>query len=117
MSLAAFDWPSEYDEAIVEAKAQNKDIYLFIGSESCPYCTKMKENVFSDKELMEKLKQKYVYLYLSRDGFDDIPEEFETKPVPRHYFLDKTGKVIYTTIGGRSVEGFYEMLEEVEDNR
>lgn len=116
MSLMAFDWPSDYDAALAQAKKENKDIYLFIGSESCPYCTKMKESVFSDKKVIETLKKNYILLYLSRD-IDDIPDTLESKPVPRHYFLDKNGKVIYGTIGGRSIDGFYELLQEVKENR
>lgn len=113
-SLWSFDWPSDYDEAVAQARAENKDIYIFIGSEYCPYCKKMKEQVFSDKKVLEDLKKDYVLLYLSRD-IDDIPQGLESKPVPRHYFLDKNEKVIYTTIGGRSIDGFYELLEEVKE--
>jgi thioredoxin-related protein len=115
-SLSAIKWPSDYEAALKEAKKEKKDIYLFLGSEYCKYCDKFKEEVLSKDEVIKRLKKSYVLLYLSRD-IDDIPEGLETKPVPRHYFLDEKGKVIYTTIGGRSVEGFNELLDEVKDTK
>lgn len=98
----------------LKRQKEKKDIYLFLGSEYCKYCDKFKEEVLSKDEVIKRLKKSFVLLYLSRD-IDDIPAGLETKPVPRHYFLDEKGKVIYTTIGGRSVEGFYELLDEVKD--
>jgi glutamyl-tRNA reductase len=53
---------------------------------------------------------------LPRD-IDDIPSQFKTKPVPRHYFLTPKGEVIYTTIGSRSKEAFFELLDEVEESK
>lgn len=111
---AGTDWPSDYEKALVEAKKEKKDIYLFIGSEYCKYCDKLEAEVFSKDEVIKRLKKDYVLIYLSRD-IDDIPEKFETKPVPRHYFLTTEGEIIYTTIGYRSVETFYELLDEVKE--
>jgi thioredoxin-related protein len=111
---AGTDWPSDYEKALVEAKQEKKDIYLFIGSEYCKYCDKLEAEVFSKEDVIKRLKKDYVLIYLSRD-IDDIPEKFETKPVPRHYFLTTEGEIIYTTIGYRSVEAFYELLDEVKE--
>ncbi len=115
-TLNALNWSSDYEAALKEAKKEKKDIYLFLGSEYCKYCDKFKEEVLIKDEVIKRLKKSYVLLYLSRD-IDDIPAGLETKPVPRHYFLDSNGKVIYTTIGGRSIEGFYELLEEAKETK
>jgi len=113
-TLSAIDWPDNYEEALVEAKKEKKDIYLFIGSEDCKFCEKLKKEVLSKKEVVDTLKKDYVLIYLST-VIDDIPSQFEVSPIPRHYFLTDTGSVIYTTIGGRSKEGFYELLDDVKE--
>jgi len=113
-TLSALDWPDNYKEALAQAKKEKKDIYLFIGSEDCKFCEKLKKEVFSQKEVVDKLKKDYVLIYLST-VIDDIPSQFEINPIPRHYFLTDTGSVIYTTIGGRSKEGFYELLDDVKE--
>jgi thiol-disulfide isomerase/thioredoxin len=111
---ASFDWPSDYEEALAQAKKEKKMVYLFIGSEYCKYCEKLEKEVFSKDEVMRRLKKNYVLLYLSRD-IDDIPSQYQNKPVPRHYFITDKEEIIYTTLGYRSVEGFYELLDEVEE--
>ncbi|MFA5454134.1 MAG: thioredoxin family protein [Sulfurimonas sp.] len=111
---AGANWPSDYEKALAQAKKEKKDIYLFIGSEYCKYCDKLEAEVFSKAEVIKRLKKDYVLIYLSRD-IDDIPEKFETKPVPKHYFLTSNGEIIYTTIGYRNVKGFYELLDEVKE--
>lgn len=112
-TLSAFDWPSDYDDALEQAKKENKDIYMLIGSEYCPWCEKFEKKVLSQKEVIKKLEKDYVLIYLSRD-IDDIPEHLEPRPLPRHYFLTKNGEIIYTTVGYRNSEGFYEVLDEVK---
>lgn len=111
---ASFDWPSDYEAALEQAKKEKKGVYLFLGSEYCKYCERFEKEVLSKDEVLKRLKKEYVLLYLSRD-IDDIPKKFEIKPVPRHYFLTSEGKIIYTTIGSRSLEGFYELLDEVKE--
>lgn len=113
-TLSAFDWPSDYDEALEQAKKEKKDVYLFVGSEYCKYCERFKKEVLVKQEVIKRLQKDYVLIYMSRD-IDDIPKHLEVRPVPRHYFLTSKGEIIYTTIGSRSTEGFYEMLDEVKD--
>ena len=115
-TLSAFDWPDDYESSLSQAKEQKKDIYLLIGSEYCPWCSKFKKNVLSDKEVIAKLKKSYVLLYLSVD-IDDIPSHLKKGPLPRHYFLTNDGKIIYTTMGYRSKNGFYETLVEVKETK
>ena len=111
---AEFDWPSDYDVALESAKAEKKDIYLLIVSEYCPWCEKFEKRVLEKKEVVDKLEKDFVLLYLSRD-IDDIPEHLEKTPLPRHYFLTQNGEIIYTTIGYRGVEAFYEIIDEVKE--
>lgn len=113
-TLSAFDWPSDFDEAKEQAKKEQKNIYMLIGSEYCPWCEKFEKKVLSQKEVITRLEKDYVLIYLSRD-IDDIPTHLEKTPLPRHYFLTETGEVIYTTVGYRSVEAFYEILNDVKE--
>lgn len=111
---AGLNWSSDYNAALKQAAKEKKDVYVFLGSEYCPFCEKFKKEVLSQDEVIKRLKKDFVLVYLSRD-IDDIPPHLETKPVPRHYFLTKKGEIIYSTIGSRSKEGFYELLDEVKE--
>lgn len=109
-------WLNDYNEALSVAKKEKKDIYLFVGADECRWCDYFKEKTLSKADVIQKLKLEYVPLYLSRDRHF-IPKEFETKGVPRHYFLKPDGTIYYKDQGSREVDGFFQMLDEAELKR
>ena len=109
-------WLHDFDEALVLAQKEHKDIYVFIGADTCRFCDRFKERTLSDAALMKDLKQRFILVYLSRDRHM-IPDIFETKGVPKHYFLTPEGRVYYYTWGGRDISGFYLELDQAELSR
>ena len=59
------------------------------------------------------MQEDYVLLYMSRDRHK-IPYKFELYGAPRHYFLNAKGDIIADTQGSRELEGWYDVLDEVE---
>ncbi len=100
---ADLDWTNDYDKALIQAKKENKLVYVFITSDSCRWCRKFEEITLQNKEIQQRLQREYITLHLSRDRHK-IPKKFKTSPVPRHYFLNQKGDVLYNTIGFRNVE-------------
>ena len=107
------DWLNDYDKALLLAKKENKNVYLFIGADNCRYCERFKNWTLSKKEVMDTLKENFIPLYLNRDQHK-IPEHFVIQGVPRHYFLTPCGKIIHADAGSREPDGFYDILDEVE---
>ena len=97
------NWEHNYDNALKTAKKENKAVYLFIGA----------KQTLSNKALIETMKKEYVLLYMSRDKHK-IPERFEKFGVPFHYFLTSDGKIIAEVQGSRELEGWYDVLDEVD---
>ena len=110
---ADLEWLHDYDEAIKQAKEQNKEVYLFIGADECRWCDRFKEMTLSKDEVIKRLEEEYVLLYMSRDRHN-IPKKFEVQGVPRHYFLTNKGEIIHEDRGSREPDGFFALLEEVE---
>ncbi|HHO65493.1 MAG TPA: thioredoxin family protein [Epsilonproteobacteria bacterium] len=107
------DWEHNFDNALATAKKEHKMVYLFIGADKCKHCDRFKKQTLSNKELIEKMKKEYVLLYMSRDQHE-IPDGFEKYGVPMHYFLTAEGKIIAVIQGSRELEGWYDVLDEVE---
>ncbi|MDX9813895.1 MAG: thioredoxin family protein [Sulfurimonas sp.] len=118
MGLLASDlpWLHSYDEALRVAKKEHKDIYVFIGADVCRWCDRYKEQTLSKKEVIDRLNEEFVLVYLSRDRHK-VPEYFETQGVPRHYFLRSDGTLIHSDRGGKEVDGLFSMLDEVDVKR
>jgi len=49
------------------------------------------------------------------DWSDVIPKEFETAPIPRHYFTDSKGNILYNSLGHRGVECFDAFMDNAEN--
>ena len=48
------NWLSDYNKAVDQAKADNKDILLdFTGSDWCPWCIRMDKEVLDTKEFKD----------------------------------------------------------------
>jgi uncharacterized protein YyaL (SSP411 family) len=107
------NWEHDYNRALARAKKEHKDVYLFIGADRCRHCDRFKSQTLSNKELIESMKKEYILVYMSRDQHD-IPERFERYGVPMHYFLTPDGKIIAKIQGSRELEGWYDVLDEVD---
>ncbi|MCW8895574.1 thioredoxin family protein [Sulfurimonas sp.] len=113
LNAIELNWEHDYNNAIKQAKKQNKDVYLFVGADKCRFCDRFKDMTLSKEHVIKRLQEDYVLLYMSRDKHD-IPKHFEVKGVPRHYFLTNSGKIIHADRGSREVDGFFDLLEEVD---
>ena len=113
LDAAELNWEHNYDNALATAKKEKKMVYLFIGADQCRHCDRFKEQTLSNKDLIEEMKKEYVLLYMSRDQHK-IPDGFEKYGVPMHYFLTPEGKTIAVVQGSRELEGWYDVLDEVE---
>ena len=116
MSLfgAEIKWAEDYDEALVQAKKENKDLYIFISSTYCPWCSKFERNVLSDERVIKKLEKDYIIVGLNKE-MDDIPEGLSARVIPRHYFANSDAKVFYTFAGYYDSVDFLDTLDEIRE--
>ena len=120
LSSVLFGFKSEfihdYDKALELAKSQNKDVYLLVTSSDCKWCRKFEKVTLSDEGTMKMLKEKFVLLVLSR-GVDVIPDHIKAKRVPKHFFLDSDGELIYSILGYWNPEDFASFVAEVDKKK
>ena len=116
LSATELEWEHDYNKALQRAKKENKPVYLFIGADVCHHCERFKRETLSDKKLIERMKKEYILLYMSRDRHN-IPDGYVTFGVPMQYFLTPDGKIIAQIQGGRELEGWYDVLDEIDLRR
>ena len=108
------DWSSDYEKALIQAKKENKFVYVLITSDSCRWCRKFEQTTLLDMDIEDRLEEEYIIIHLSRDRHI-IPPKFKTSPVPRHYFLDQKGDILYDTLGYRNVELFNSFMDNAKE--
>ena len=109
---AGIDWYFVYDEALEDAKAQNKKILVFMTQPGCGTCNFMKENVFSQSEIKSYIDAHFIPLELTV-YHKDIPEHLRARVTPVFHFLDSSGKSLHPKlIGGKTASAFLKLLQE-----
>ncbi len=116
LNAIELNWINDYEKALLIAKKEHKDVYVFVGADECRFCDRFKKTTLQNKQLIKDLKKYYVPVYLSRDRHK-IPKNFKIKGVPRHYFVTAKNRVFYDTWGSREVDGFYSVLDDAELSR
>jgi len=111
---ANLDWPSDYDDALKDAQTQHKRVYIFVSSISCGWCKKFANTTLQDKKVLQALKKQYVLLHIVKE-IDELPSNFNTRAVPKHFFLDEKGNIVYTFVGYVDSSDFLEYLKELDE--
>ena len=111
---ANLGWSNDYKQGLSDAKKENKLVYILITSDSCKWCRKFEETTLQDKAIQKRLYSEFITIHLSRDR-DEIPKEFKTAPIPRHYFTDENGNILYNSLGHRGVDCFDAFMDNAED--
>ncbi len=83
----------DMDEGIAYAKKVNKPVLIDFTGHSCVNCRKMENAVWSDKEVLKRLKEDYVLISLYVDDKTDLPKS-------EQYVSKFSGKKI-KTIGNK----------------
>ena len=96
-----------------KAVKEKKLILLTVKSESCPYCHKMKKDVFETKHYSEKINKKYVHVEINRDD-SLLPSSLHVKYVPTNFILSPHKLEILDEFPGYiQPDHFIELLDEV----
>jgi thioredoxin-related protein len=106
-------WRATLDEAIVEAKKQDKIIMVFVESEYCKWCTRMKNRTLINPEVVERLTQIEI-VKVMRDDYEVLQDFPYIRGVPTIFFITPDKKIIEQIIGYVDVTDFLSYLNDVE---
>jgi len=115
-SLQAFElgWSHDYQKGLKDAAKTHKLVYVLITSDSCGWCRKFERTTLQIKAIKKRLHREFITIHLSRDR-DRIPVKFKTAPIPRHYFVDAKGNILYASLGYRDEELFNSFMDNAEE--
>jgi thioredoxin-related protein len=105
-ALAAGGWDDDYDKALAKAKAEKKMVLLdFTGSDWCPWCIKLDNEVFSKTDFKSYAKENLVLVEVDfpngkrqtkklKQQNDKLKDEFGVKGFPTVIVLNSEGKKV-----------------------
>jgi len=97
-----------WEEALAEAKKQEKVIFVDAYAEWCGPCKRMDKLVFSDREVGEFYNKNFINVKMDMEHGEG-PEFGRTYPVaafPTFFFIDYSGEVVLKVRGAQMVDAF-----------
>lgn len=124
-------WETNYQQAVERAEKENKLIMMeFTGSDWCPPCMMLKEQVLGKKQFIEKVKDKIVLLELDfpqnkeqseelKKQNNELAEKHTVKAFPSIIFINPKGEVVKRFLGsvdmGQMLKHIDEALEKAKE--
>lgn len=111
------DWLKEYEQGVAASTKQKKPMILyFTGSDWCPWCFKIQDEVISDPAFVEAMKDSFIFVKIDfpkrtllpeavKKRNQELREEFKVRTFPTVVMFDPDVGVItkmgYLDIGGQ----------------
>ncbi len=115
--FAELDWAASYEQGLIQAKKEQKNVMLMFSTKTCKMCNYMKSTVYENDEVAEYIKSFFIPVEVD---IQEHPEKYgyAVFGTPTYYFLDSNAKPIgRMMVGGASPEGFLQKLKEVKQGK
>ena len=106
-----------FEQAFEQAKQEGKQVFVKYSTKGCAPCKIMDMSVYTNSDIAEKMNQNFVCIKL--DPMKDKSLEKRAREVhkirgfPTMMFFKSDGSLISKAIGGKSVEEFNQLLNNV----
>jgi thiol:disulfide interchange protein DsbD len=97
----------DYDQALACARQQNKPLFIDFTGHGCTNCREMEANVWSDPQVLERLKNDYVIVALYVDDKTQLPQN--------EWFTSKYDNKVKKTIGKKNADLQIQNLEKMKE--
>lgn len=94
-----------YDAAFIEAQTQKKPLIIMFYATWCAHCNKMKNEVFTNQEVVDFYKQNYICMAIDAESEAGIrlknmlQNKFKVRSYPTFAFLDSNENFLYCMSG------------------
>jgi uncharacterized protein YyaL (SSP411 family) len=109
-SVAWFDWEPK---AFQSARENNKLIMVNVGHEGCTACRFMKNNTFTNQQVIDELNQNFVSIQVDSEVRPDIGERYSDWAWPATAFMRPDGKQVLALRGSMRPAKFMPILEDL----
>lgn len=99
---------SSYDKILLKAKKEKKPVFYMVYATWCPHCNKMKNEVLTDKNVIDFFNTNFINARQDADQADGkmVKEKLGVKSLPTFAFIDENGTVLYRLSGEYSASEF-----------
>jgi thioredoxin-related protein len=107
------NWRATLSDAISVAKKQDKIIMVFVQSDYCRWCKKMKNRTFINPNVVQRLLQIEV-VKVMRDDYDTLQDFPSIRGVPTIFFITSDKKIVGQIVGYVDPVDFLSYLDDAQ---
>lgn len=100
---SAIDFTTNLDNALEQARADDKPVYLAFGAVWCPVCRHLEEVTLREPP-MQALADEYIWVFIDIDRKMSLAREWGVEATPTIFLLDPAGNSRRKIVGGASAE-------------
>lgn len=109
-------WDATYEEALVKAEAEDKQVLLAFSMRSCPPCLLMERRVLPSGPVVEALKG-YVPVKVDLPSRPELAERYGVYAAPTYVVTDARGEPVARTEGSTPAKEFAAFLSIAAESR
>ncbi|MBN2768354.1 MAG: DUF255 domain-containing protein [Campylobacterales bacterium] len=106
-------WNATLDDAISKAQIEDKIIMVFVESEYCRWCKKMKNRTFVNPKVSQQLARIEI-VKVMRDDYETLQSFPYIKGVPTMFFITPNKKIIGQIVGYVNATDFLSYFTEAQ---
>ena len=124
-ALFSSEIDNDIDQSILDANKSGKTVLLFIHEDGCPFCEKMVFE-FEESDISKIVKNRFLLVDINKDddekvkykgktgsNFAFVKKKLKIDFFPVFFFIDGSGKTIYSFAGYRNKNKFKEILKYI----
>ncbi|WP_309497724.1 DUF255 domain-containing protein [Sulfurovum sp.] len=113
--IAGLPWHSDIDTAFAIASKENRNVIIMVGEDYCKWCTKMKDDTFTDTRIKTKLEH-YTLVSVKRSdksAIRHVPSFDGT--IPSLFFMNFDREMIESVVGYFVADDLLSYIDEIEE--
>jgi thioredoxin-related protein len=129
---AAADPPDDYpflpfDQAMAQAREQNKVLFVYFGRYGCGYCEKTNREAFSDPEIKKRFAASYALAYVDAESGKrlrlpsgervterELGTRYDALVTPVFSFLTPDGLLVLRLVGVQRIEDLMDADQRIQ---
>ncbi len=112
---AGIPWVHAYDDALAQARAQKKPLFVEFYADWCGPCKQMDADVYSQTEIIEALDG-YVCAKIDVDAAMNVAAAYQVNSIPRFLVISADEKIVGDQIGYVRKDYFLSVLDMIAED-
>ncbi len=103
-------WNEDMQVAWKNAQEKGQPLLLFVSTEHCSYCERMKRQTFQDKTVIKHVSEGFVAVAVDAEKQSELVKKLRVRLLPTTVIVDVEGRVVDSIRGFQTAEQLHKRL-------